>query len=70
LNARNVREEITVPRKIKKIHLTEWNLKSIANGVKSTLFIRRPNRAVAPIGRAPVSKTGCWGFESLQPCQN
>ena len=25
-------------------------------------------RAVAPIGRAPVSKTGCWGFESLQPC--
>jgi preprotein translocase subunit SecE len=21
------------------------------------------------IGRAPVSKTGCWGFESLQTCQ-
>jgi preprotein translocase subunit SecE len=20
-------------------------------------------------GRAPVSKTGCWGFESLLPCQ-
>ena len=26
------------------------------------------NRPVAPIGRAPVSKTGCWGFESLQAC--
>ncbi len=26
------------------------------------------NRSVALIGRAPVSKTGCWGFESLQTC--
>ena len=25
-------------------------------------------RAVAPIGRATVSKTVCWGFESLLPC--
>ena len=25
-------------------------------------------RAVAQIGRAPVSKTGGWGFESLLPC--
>ena len=26
-------------------------------------------RPVARIGRAPVSKTGCWGFESLLACQ-
>ena len=26
-------------------------------------------RPVAPTGRAPVSKTGCWGFESLLACQ-
>jgi hypothetical protein len=25
-------------------------------------------RAVAQFGRAPVSKTGGWGFESLLPC--
>ena len=28
------------------------------------------HRAVARTGRAPVSKTGCWGFESLLPCQS
>ena len=27
-------------------------------------------RPVAPTGRAPVSKTGCWGFESLLACQH
>ena len=26
------------------------------------------SRPVAPSGRAPVSKTGCWGFESLLAC--
>ena len=26
------------------------------------------DRAVAPIGRAAVSKTACWGFESLLTC--
>ncbi len=26
-------------------------------------------RPVAQLGRAPVSKTGCWGFESLLACQ-
>lgn len=28
----------------------------------------RVRRGVAPIGRAPVSKTGCCGFESRHPC--
>src|SRR5918996_3814928 len=28
-----------------------------------------PQRAVAQFGRAPVSKTGGWGFESLRPCR-
>ena len=30
--------------------------------------IPHPPRAVAQFGRAPVSKTGGWGFESLLPC--
>lgn len=25
-------------------------------------------RGVVPIGRTAVSKTECWGFESLHPC--
>ena len=29
---------------------------------------RAVQRAVAQFGRAPVSKTGGWGFESLLPC--
>src|SRR5262249_54431182 len=28
----------------------------------------RDSRPVAPIGRASVSKTECWGFESLLAC--
>ena len=27
------------------------------------------SKASSSIGRAPVSKTGCWGFESLLACQ-
>ena len=33
----------------------------------STVTQRR--RPVALTARAPVSKTGCWGFESLLACQ-
>ena len=29
---------------------------------------RRPCRGVAQLARAPVSKTGGWGFETLHPC--
>src|SRR5699024_10629538 len=28
-----------------------------------------PSKGSGSIGRAPVSKTGCWGFESLLPCK-
>jgi preprotein translocase subunit SecE len=28
-----------------------------------------PRRGVAQLARAPVSKTGGWGFETLRPCQ-
>ena len=28
------------------------------------------HRSVAQLARAPVSKTGGWGFESLHSCQN
>ena len=32
-------------------------------------FLRRlPCRGVAQLARAPVSKTGGWGFETLHPC--
>ena len=31
--------------------------------------IRSRPRAVAQFGRAPVSKTGGWGFKSLRPCK-
>jgi hypothetical protein len=27
-----------------------------------------PSKGSGSIGRAPVSKTGGWGFESLLPC--
>ena len=27
-------------------------------------------RGVAQLARAPVSKTGGWGFETLHPCQS
>ena len=29
----------------------------------------QPSRSVAQLARAPVSKTGGWGFESLHSCQ-
>ena len=33
------------------------------------MFFRETiRRGVAPIGRAPDSKSGCWEFESLHPC--
>jgi hypothetical protein len=69
LNARNVREGITVPRKIKRIHLTEWNSRSIVNGVKSILFIRRPNRAVAPMVEHRSPKPGVGGSSPSSPAR-
>ena len=33
------------------------------------LFYQMLSRGVAQSARAPVSKTGGWGFESLRPCQ-
>ena len=32
-------------------------------------FIAAARRSVAQLARAPVSKTGGWGFESLHSCQ-
>ncbi len=35
------------------------------------MFFRETiRRGVAPIGRAPDSKSGCWEFESLHPCHH
>ena len=33
------------------------------------LFPQASARSVAQLARAPVSKTGGWGFESLHSCQ-
>ena len=40
------------------------------NLVQSSDGLLAECRPVAPTGRAPVSKTGCWGFESLLACQH
>ena len=40
-----------------------------ASGDAVRLFGRNIIRPVARIGRAAVSKTACWGFESLLACQ-
>jgi preprotein translocase subunit SecE len=38
-------------------------------GCRPPLDLGRKLRAVAQFGRAPVSKTGGWGFKSLRPCK-
>ena len=43
---------------------TGWRLR---NGVRSG---DRGMKARSSIGRAPVSKTGGWGFDSLRPCRS
>src|SRR5262249_20127119 len=35
----------------------------------SSRWMRNQRRRVAQLGRAPVSKTGGWGFESLRACK-
>lgn len=47
-------------------------LKNIVGAVIVILSIRKQSsslRPVAQLGRAPVSKTGGWGFDSLLACQ-
>ncbi len=39
------------------------------SGQVSIVLMWTISRPVARTGRAPVSKTGCWGFESLLACQ-
>ncbi len=42
--------------------------KDRANLLQSFALEFSESRPVAPTGRAPVSKTGCWGFDSLLAC--
>jgi hypothetical protein len=67
----NVKIGITPLQKIKRVLHINWNLKSIAGFAGPIPCIRKQNkqgRPVALIGRAPDSKSGCWGFESLLAC--
>ena len=67
----NVRDVITRLKKIDDYTVVELNLKSFVLNVMDGLIIKKPvrgDRSVAQLARAPVSKTGGWGFESLQTC--
>ncbi len=67
----------TRPRRTSRTILIVSSSRSIASGVVTTRCIKKldsdqrfaRHRPVAPIGRAAVSKTACWGFESLLACQ-
>ena len=72
-----VKEEIIQQQRISRFIRRNLSLKNIADGVKSTLYTKKRNnikiivvkRAVAQLGRALVSKTRGWGFDSLLPCK-
>ena len=72
-----VKEEIIQQQRISRLIRRNLSLKNIADGVRPTLFTKKRNnikiivvkRAVAQLGRALVSKTRGWGFDSLLPCK-
>ncbi|KKL81413.1 hypothetical protein LCGC14_1994990 [marine sediment metagenome] len=74
----------SILRKIKDYTRKGLNIKNIAGFAESIHYTRKENkifigfdgfgaelkcRPVVQFGRAPVSKTGRWGFESLLACQ-
>jgi preprotein translocase subunit SecE len=72
----NANGGITTPPRTSELIRKGWSIASTVASATSIRRTRRPGnefpsfRPVAPIGRAPVSKTGCWGFESLLACIN
>ena len=77
-NAPSASAEIIQRKKTKETPKESSNFKSIAGLIGNILSTRKPrsnrdaqelrDRPVAPIGRAPVSKTGCCRFESCLAC--
>jgi hypothetical protein len=68
LNAPAAKAEIIRPLKIKGNTPSGWNIKNIARLATSMFYIKKQGRDQkdsSSIGRAPVSKTGGWGFDSL-----
>ena len=66
-----VKVEIIKRLKIKRFTRSVLSKRNSVLNVKSAQFIEKLNnkvRLVAQLARAPVSKTGGWGFESLQAC--
>ena len=71
MSVKSVKAVIIKQARTKKPILTEWNKRNFARAVTNTPFIGKQSnlaRLVAQLARAPVSKTGGCGFESLQAC--
>lgn len=69
----NVKDVIIRLKKIGVYTAVVSNLKSFVPNAMDGQIIKKPvrgDRSVAQLARAPVSKTGGWGFESLQTCTN
>jgi preprotein translocase subunit SecE len=46
-----------------------WPIQASEQSGDSPVPLTGGSRGVAQLARAPVSKTGGWGFETLHPCQ-
>jgi preprotein translocase subunit SecE len=71
LSVANANAATTRPRKTNGFIPVGWSIRSIAGGARSTRRTRKRNNAAyasGSIGRAAVSKTAGWGFESLLAC--
>jgi|GEM_PF-6774966 hypothetical protein len=67
----NVKDAITRQKRMDDYIVVVWNLKNFVLNAMGGQIIKKPvrgDRSVAQLARAPVSKTGGWGFESLQTC--
>jgi hypothetical protein len=73
LHAVNAKEEITQRQRINAQRRISWNSASIADLAENIHGIEKPSKedaqASSSNGRAPDSKSGCWGFKSLLACQ-
>ena len=72
-NARNANKGIIRRRKTRKNIQEELNIKNSVDTVTSIHPTRKQDkpksgRPVAQLASAPDSKSGGWGFESLQAC--
>ena len=72
MSVRFARIETILRLRTKQNTLAGWNTKNTAVSAENILFIKRLNNGYVSgsIGRAAVSKTAGWGFESLLTCEN